>query len=217
MPVPYSRSISFSTTSSTVCVRIPAPFRGKLTRLTLTQVSGTPVGGEFRIYDRKGACAAATDLNVRLSGVVSAITTNVSGCQVVFTDTHGLYVGDQFVIKGCSVSTYNTTHTVLSVVNGTTVVSNVAFSSNGAGGLWQTPPFMPTRTPATHLILQEEVFPNAPLYRLDLDRMYENRDNQNSTTRLASDSLWLEFVPSAGAGAATWELGYSVYPSSFVA
>lgn len=217
MPAAYSRSISFTTAGQTVCVRIPVPPRGRLTRLTLVQVAGTAVAGDFKIFDRKGACSVATDLNVRLSGVVSTVATDVSGCRVTFTDTHGLYVGTQFEIKGCSVAAYNVTHTVLSIVNSTTVISDVAFSGNGTGGLWQTLPFLPTRAPITHLLMQEEVFPGEPLQRLELDRVYENRDNQNESTRIASDSLWLEFVPASGSGSATWELGYSVYPASFVA
>lgn len=216
MPAAYSRSMTFSTGADTVCARVPCPFRGRLTRLTLTQTSGTAAAGTLRLYDRRGASSVATDLNVRVSGVVDEVVTHVDGCKVVFTDTHGLYVGESFEVKGCDVGQYNTTHTVLAVVNDTSIVSDIAYTADGSGGLWQLQPFLRTQAPVTHLVLQEEVYAGSPLYRLEMDRRYENRDNQNETTRLAYDALWLEFTPQAEASNATWELGFTIEPASFV-
>lgn len=219
MPAAYTRSVQFEASSTTpVCVRVNVPFRGRLTRFVLEQVGGTAIAAKVKLYDRRGACSVANDVNVRLSGEVDTVTTHIDGSQVLFTEPHGLFPGDRIEVKTCSVDAYNTTHIVLAVIDDSTIVSNVSYdTSDGAGGYWQTPPFLTTRAPSTHLLLQDDVYPNSPIVRLDIDRPYENRDNQNELTRLLNDALWLEFTPLDDEGVTLWELGYTVYPASYVA
>jgi hypothetical protein len=216
MPAAYSRIVQFSSASaSPICVRIPSPPRGKLTRLTLKRTGGASLTGTFTIYDRKGACAGETDLNVRLSGDVATVVTSGGKARVAFTDAHGLYVGDTFEIKESSIAAYNVTHTVTSIVDDDTVVTDVNYTADGAGGLWQTLPFLPTRDPSGHIVFTGTVAAAATTVHVNLDIPYENRDNQNEVTRIATGALWLEFTASA-VTAATWELGFTVHSVSFV-
>ena len=122
MAVGYSRIVEFSGTASTkTCVELPACPRGMLEKLVITQLTGTSAGGDFNVYDRKGACANANDLNVSLSGGVTSVA-NSSGQARITTDAdHGLKVGDTIEVKGNTVSAYNVTHTVTVVVSATEV------------------------------------------------------------------------------------------------
>lgn len=217
MPAPYSRSISFSTESGDpVGIRVPVPFRGTLTRLVLQRTSSTGVAASFKLYDRRGACANLVDLNVANSGTVTSVGNSSGQASVTFGSAHGLWSGDRFEIKGSSVAAYNRLHVVQTVGSPTVVVTDVAYTSAGSGGLWQTEPAVPTVHPAMHLILSDSIASDATVKDLlNLNVEYENRDNYNPVTRLASDSLWLEFDPGA-ADAATWELAFTVHPASFV-
>ena len=175
MPAAYSRSVQFETTDAVTCVRVPVPPRGRLSRFVLEQIGGDKVTAKARLYDRRGASSVANDINVRLDGAVATIETHTDGCLVTFTDDHGLLPTDQFELKGNSVDAYNVRHTVVAVVDATSVVSDATYTADGSGGLWQTLPFLPTRSPSSHLLLQDDVYPGSPVIRLDLDRPYENR------------------------------------------
>lgn len=195
MPSGYSRVTPFAGVASTpICVELPLPPRGVLERIILTQLDGTPGAGTVDIYNRKGACAEEADLNVDESGVVSTVTDSGGDASVLFTADHNLKVGDTFEIKGCSVAAYNVTHTVASVTNSTTVVTDVAYTSNGADGFWQTSPFNPTRNPASHLIYSGTIA-SGSLQAFDIDRGYENSDNQSETMRTRYQALWAEITP----------------------
>lgn len=57
MTVPYTRQLQFdSSDEMKVCVELPAPPRGILTRLIVKQTAGTLGGFSFDVYDRRQAC-----------------------------------------------------------------------------------------------------------------------------------------------------------------
>ena len=191
----YSRIVPFVGEAGTpVCVELPVPPRGTLDRLIITQISGTPGTGDAIIYDRKGACAGETDLNVDESGIVDSVTTAAGNASVEFTEAHNLKVGDTFEIKECDVADYNVTHTVTAVTSDVIVVTDVSYTSDGSGGVWQTSPFLPTTNPDSHIIY-EGTLSSGSMKAHDIDRSYENRDNQSETLRTRYQALWLELTP----------------------
>lgn len=195
MPSGYSRIVSFDGEAATpVCVELPVPPRGTLSRLILTQLTGTPGAGTVVIYDRKGACALETDLNVAESGEVSTVLTAGGQASVTFTAEHNLKVGETFEIKGCTVAAYNVTHTVTAVTSSTVVVTDIAYVSNGSGGVWQTSPFDPTRNPASHIVYTGTIVAGS-LQSFDINRGYANSDNQSETMRTRYQALWAEVTP----------------------
>ena len=195
MATGYSRVVEFSGTSGTAtCVELPAAPRGVLDRLIITQLSGTSAGGTVSVFDRKGACANANDLNVEESGEVTSIADSGGSASITFDAAHNLKVGDEIEIKGSSVSAYNTTHTVTSVTSDTVAVTDVAFTSGATGGFWQTLPFLPTLNPVSHLVYSGSVS-SGSLQAFDIDRGYENRDNQDEFRRARYSALWLEYTP----------------------
>lgn len=206
----YSQTVPFSAVGGvTACIELPMPTRGALSRLIITQRSGVAVTAAFTLYDRKGACSVATDLNVAGSGTVVAVVTSGGFAAITTSASHGLKVGDTIEVKGSLVAAYNVTHTVTSVPSTTQVVTNIAFTSTaGAGGYWQTSPFNPTMSPVTYMVLTDTKTDTADYISLVLDRPYENRDNQSITLRSRYAALWLSFLP-AGTGAKTWEVAYT--------
>ncbi len=216
MPQGYSRTVQFDATAGQQSVvELPAPPRGELTRFILHQISGVVTGASFSVYDRKGACTTANDREVYASGTVASVTG--SGGKAVFgfdTDPHKMQVGDQFEVKGCSVSNYNTKFTVTAVLNELTVKTDVTYTANATGGYWQTLPWMQTYTPVTHLILGDDIAVGGIFKEYDLGRGYENRDNQSQTMRCRHTAMWLELNPGAGDpeedNSQVWEVSYTV-------
>lgn len=205
----YSRTVPFSATGGvSVCVELPLPMQGALSRLIITQRSGVAVTAAFTLYDRKGACSVATDLNVTGSGTVVDVATSGGFAAITTSATHSLKIGNTLEVKGSSVAAYNVTHTVTSVPSTTQVVTDIAFTAAGAGGYWQTSPYNPTMSPVTHMVLTDTKLDSADYISLVLDRPYENRDNQSITLRSRYAALWLSFLP-AGTGAKTWEVAYT--------
>ena len=198
MAVGYTRVVEFSGTSGTkTCIELPACPRGMLEKLVITQLTGTSAGGDFSVFDRKGACENANDLNVAQSGGVTSIadSTDTPGQARITTDAdHGLKPGDTLEIKGNSVSAYNVTHTVSAVISDTEVDTDISYTSGGTGGYWQTTPFLATRNPASHVVFSGTVA-SGTFSNYNIDRGYENRDNQSEAMRARYQALWLEFEP----------------------
>lgn len=191
----YTRVVKFTgTAGQPQCVELPVPPRGVLERLIITQLNGTPGAGTVSIFDRKGACQGETDLNVDESGEVTGVTSSGGSAAVEFAADHNLQVGDTFEIKECDVAAYNVTHTVVEVTSSTVVVTDISYTSDGTGGVWQTSPFLPTNNPASHL-LYEGNLASGELKAFDVDQSYENRDNQSETMRTRYQALWLEITP----------------------
>lgn len=191
----YTRTVKFAgTAGEPSCVELPCFQRGKLDRLIVTQTSGTPGGGNFNVYDRKGACVNEVDLNVTESGAVDAIA-NSSGVVRLTTDAdHNLKVGDVIEIKNCSVTAYNRLHTVTDVVSSTVVVTNVSHTSNASDGVWQTEPLFPSVHPDSSIVYTGSLS-SGSLKAFDIDQQYENRDNQDVVMRTRRGALWLEITP----------------------
>lgn len=191
----YSRTVSFTGVAGTpICVELPVPPRGILERLIITQVSGTPGGGTVSVFDRKGACVGETDLNVAEFGAVTSSANSGGSIAITFAADHNLKVGDTLEVKGHTAASVNTTHTVTEVTSPTVVVTDIAFVGVGTGGVWQTSPFLPTVNPASHLVYEGTVAAGS-LKGFDIDRGYENRDNQSETMRARYQALWMEFTP----------------------
>ena len=213
----YSRVVPFSIICGTpACIELPAPPRGELDRLIVTQKSGDPEAAVLNIYDRKGACLAATDLNVAESGAVVAITNGMGPTVVQFSDPHRLLVGSQFEVKGNSVAAYNASHTVTAVIDATTVVTDVAYTEDGVGGLWQTLPYEPTHKPVTHLVLTANITSGVDYLAFDINRAYENQDNQSITMRTRHSALWLELLTTGLAEPSEWEVAYTCRADAIV-
>jgi len=210
MSTSYSRTVAFTANGNlTTCVELPLPPRGELDRVILTQTSGTAANAVFKIYDRKGACTVATDLNVTASGGLDSVANSTGYCLVETLTGNGLKIGDTIEIKGSNVSAYNTKHTVTNIVSSFQVVTDIAYTSSAnSSGYWQTLPFLPTLAPVSHLIMTDTKQSNTDFVAFGLNRPYENRDNQSPVTRVRHSGLWLEITP-AGSGTKTWEISYT--------
>tara|TARA_R110000751_G_scaffold83600_1_gene167703 strand:- start:2756 stop:3397 length:642 start_codon:yes stop_codon:yes gene_type:complete len=199
----YSRIVTVNGTAATAqCVELPTPPRGTLDRIVVTQTSGVAGVGDITIYNRKGACSVANDIHVAESGTISTVADNGGVALVTTAADHNLIAGNTFEVKGCSQAAYNVTHTVTAVVSPTVVVTDVTFTVGGTGGLWQTSPYIPTSNPASHLIYSGSLAAGS-LQAFDIDRGYENRDNESETMRSRNTALWAEFTP---ATTATYEI-----------
>jgi hypothetical protein len=191
----YARVVAINGVSGEpLCVELPTPPRGTLERLIVTQTSGAGGASTISVYNRKGACSVAVDLNVDESGEVTDVTESSGQAAVQTSAAHNLKVGDTIEIKGCDVAAYNVTHTVTAVTSDTIVVTDISYTSDGTGGLWQTSPFMPTNNPNSHLIYTGALV-SGSLQAFDIGRGFENRDNQSETKRCRHAGLWAEFTP----------------------
>lgn len=202
-------------------VELPAPPRGKLERLIITQTDTHPEAATINIYDRKGACIAATDLNVQNSGSVTGSADSDGFLEISTSDDHGLIVGDVIELKNCDVPAYNDLHTVVSVPNSDQVVLDTLYTAavasvNSANVLWQTAPLLPTKPPVTHLLLTDTISAGDDLVIFDINRSYENRDNQNVHMRLRHSALWLEFITVGAAEPLVFEIAYTCRADTIV-
>ena len=211
MATGYSNIVSFSVTRGVKsCTALPMPPRGILERVILTQTSGTNTNATLNIYDRKGACYAGNDLNVTASGIIDSVYNSSGAAGVETAQPHHLLPGDTFVIKNATEAAYNTTFTVVSVVNDYQVITNVSYTnSEGAGALWQTPPSNPTTAPITHLVYTAAKTGGSDYTEFDINRAYENKDNQSETMRTRASYLWLELVTTGAATTLTFEIAYT--------
>ena len=193
----YTRVVSFKgVQGEPLCVELPLPPRGKLERLIVTQIGATSSTDTVKVYDRKGACSGATDLNVRAFGQVGTVTDDNGKAAVTFNEYHGLLPGDTFEIKGNTQPVYNVIHTVTSVSSSKIVVTDVDYTAVGNSGVWQTAPYMVTNNPASHLVYTGDLAAGS-LQDFDINRSYENRDNQSETMRSRYQALWLDITPAA--------------------
>jgi len=215
----YSRVVEATTTGGVSnCIDLPMPARGTLDRLILKQTTGTDVDFDYTVYNRKGACPTGNDLHVN-AGTVTAVVTN--GGQAKLTITHDqfepygytLQVGDVIYVKGTNVTAYNVIHTIASVDSATEVTTDISYSSAiTTNGLWQdsVPLVFPRHDPTMHLVMAENTGTSGNASaNFDLNRVYENDDNQSFTKRTQATSLWLDLQP-AGSGSKTFEVAYTV-------
>jgi hypothetical protein len=208
MGISASGSTTFTNNGTAVtCVELGVHARGTLQRLIVAKVSGTTLGGTVKIYDRRGACVGQPDLEVK-SGAIVSLTDSSSFVRLTSATAHGLGFGDRIEFKDAARVTYPGIHTVTAKVSDTVVDLNVAYTANAAG-IWQTEPWVPTQLPQTHLILVDTVSAEGEMVKFDLNRGYENRDNQDSISRRRSPSLWLEYTPAEGSGACVFHVAYT--------
>ena len=219
----YSRVVEASSITGGVsnCIELPMPARGTLDRLILKQTSGTGVDFDYTVYNRKGACPAGNDLHVN-AGTVTAVVSNGLSQKCKLTYTHdqfepygySLQVGDTIYIKGTNVSAYNVVHTIQKVVDATTVETNVGYSSGiTTNGLWQDsiPKVFPRHDPTMHLVMTEATgTAGNTSANFDLNRVYENDDNQDVTKRTQATALWLDLQPAGVATDLEFEVAYTV-------
>jgi len=222
----YSRVVEAAVTGGiSNCIELPMPPRGTLDRLILKQTdSGTKYDFDYTVYNRKGACPTGNDLYVN-AGTIASVASNSGAAQ--FTITHDqfepygyrLQVGDKLWIKGLS-SAYNsaangnTPHTILSVDNaaGTLISTNFSYAGAATDGYWQDndPKVFPIRDPAMHLVVTENTGTAGNVSaNFDMNRVYENDDNQDFTKRTQATSLWLDLQPGTS-GSQTFEVAYTV-------
>jgi len=208
----YSRTVQCVLTRGVAgFVALPAPPRGEIERLIITQTAGPNTAATINLYDRKGACIAATDLEVTASGSVTG-SANVGGfLQITTSADHGRIVGDRVELKNCTIAAYNALHTVSSVTATNQLVLNVSHAGavatvNTASVLWQTAPFVPTKPAVLSLLLTDAITAGTNKLLFDINRAYENRDNQSSNLRCRYSGLWLEFITAGTATSLTFEV-----------
>jgi hypothetical protein len=208
----YSRTVQCVLTRGVAgFVSLPAPPRGEIERLIITQTAGAATAATINLYDRKGACIAATDLEVTAAGSVTG-SANVGGfLQITTSADHGRIVGDRVELKNCTIATYNAVHTVTSVTATNQIVLSVSntgavATANTAPVLWQTAPLIPTKPPVLSLLLTDSVTAGTNKVMFDINRAYENRDNQSVSLRCRHSGLWLEFITAGTATSLTFEV-----------
>jgi hypothetical protein len=137
---------------------------------------------------------------------------------IVFSAAHGLKVGSLFSIKDCDIAVYNTTYTVTSITSSVAVTVSASSASATAitAGVWQTTPFNPRTSPPTSLVYAGTVTAGTTFQAFDLNRGYENKDNQDINLRSRHTGLWLEFTadaldPNISLG---WEVAYTCQTNS---
>lgn len=213
----FTKSLRFSATGGEkTAVGMPAPMHGILEGVTIRQVTGTQVAFDFKIFTRRGAIASEIDLNVSGGTVVGITQYESSGkCLVETEEAHALSVGDEVEVKGCDVAGYNylpdqVTHTVTLVIDETTFVTSVNYSSDGTGGLWQTTPERnETLDPAMFELYSAAVSSGGTHRTNGQEITYQNMDAQLQTSRRRSTWLWLEIDPE-GTGDKSFEISYVV-------
>lgn len=212
MATGYSRTVPFTVVCGVpAAITLPAPPRGVLDRVVLTQLDSHAEAATCNIYDRRGACKAATDLHVTQSGAVVSVTAEGSGfVQITTALPHQLKVGDQLELKNCVELSYNVLQTVIAVLSDTEVSTNVAYVTDETSGvLWQTKPFLPTYAPVTHLVHTFNKLAGTDYVALDLDYAYENRDNQLEVSRLRGSALYLEVLTVGMAEPLKFQVAYT--------
>jgi phage-related tail fiber protein len=216
----YSRVVAFSGNSNAIqALELPAPSYGTLDRFIITQTSpaSNTGNGTFKVYDRRSACIGLTDLNVANSGSIVSISNASGQLTIVFNAPHNLIAGNSFLIKDCDTADYNITYTVASVASTTSViVSSGITGGSETTGVWQTIPFNPRTSPPTSLVYSGTVTAGTTFQAFDLNRGYENKDNQDINLRSRHTGLWLEFT-SASLGAEImlgWEVAYTCQTNS---
>lgn len=207
----YSKIVEFECQCGTpAAIELPMPPRGVLERVIMTQVDGDAEEATCNIYDRKGACVAANDLNVAHEGTVAGIADNGGSVQVTTVDPHNLIVGDEIEIKNCLELSYNGLQTVVAVISDTVVVTNKPYIANeNAGPLWQTKPFDPTTAPITHLMYTFEKTAGADYKAFDINQAYENKDNQSPTMRARYSAMWLEILTVGAVETLKFQVAYT--------
>jgi len=144
---------------------------------------------------------------------------------VLFAAAHGLKVGSSFLIKDCNLATYNNTpadvdskYIVTSVPNATQVVFSAMVNTLLAPseGVWQTLPFNPRTSPPTSLVYSGTVTAGTTFQEFNLNRGYENKDNQDINLRSRHTGLWLEFTSNALSPNIMlgWEVAYTCQTNS---
>jgi hypothetical protein len=215
MATGYSKIVSFEVICGTPAFfELPAPPRGVLERVIVTQTSGDLEEADLNIYDRKGACSPAVDLNVAHFGVVVDISDSSGFTLLETDDDHDLRVGEQIELKNSSQDNYNVVHTITSVVSSNEVVTDIVFTIPGSTPvnvpiLWQSKPFDPTTAPITHLVYSATKLNSADYTQFDINRAYENKDNQSETMRCRHSALWLEVLTVGAAETLKFEIAYT--------
>jgi hypothetical protein len=208
-----------SESSGVVYAKLPAPPRGTLHMVRISQVGGTATAAEFSIYDRRGACAELPDLHVAGSGTVSFSADE--GTLVLELNQAGVHQGkqvyqegDKIQVKNSAVDAYNTIHTITGVhpTEADQYYSDIAYVSDEAEGttVWQAEPYMQLFSPTSHLVYEGTITEGVPFdsnAEVTLEQTYENRDNQLETNRMRESALWLELTPAGGTDTA-WEVAY---------
>lgn len=216
----YSRVVAFSGNSNAIqALELPAPSYGTLDRFIITQTSpaSNTGSGTFKVYDRRSACIGLTDLNVANSGSIVSISNASGQLTIVFNAPHNLIKGVSFLIKDCDTADYNITYTVASVASTTSViVSSGITGGSETTGVWQTLPFNPRTSPPTSLVYAGTITAGTTFQEFNLNRGYENKDNQDINLRSRHTGLWLEFT-SASLGSEImlgWEVAYTCQTNS---
>ena len=208
---PYTRTIQVAVIGgTTVCVPLPAPTFGQIVRLVILQSAGSPAAFTFKILDRQGASTVAIDKNT-VGGELTSITNKSGRCKLTLAEAKVVRVGSKIEVKGSNVSEYNTTHTVTAVIDSIHVVTDVSYTTDETGGLWQIAPlYPPTADPAMHTLLSSGADSGKAYTAAAGTRItYQNRDNQDRTSRRKAWYLYAELT-AGGSGEQTFQFSYTV-------
>ena len=214
----YSRVVEATVTGGAAnCIELPMPPRGILERLIVKQTAGANVDFDYVVYNRKGACATGIDLHVN-GGAVTTVVTDGGNCKLTITTTqaypygYALAVGDTLYVKGTNVAAYNVVHTVTAVNSATEIVTDVTYSSAiTTDGVWQdSVPAVYRRNDPTMNIVNANTTGTSgnASAAFDMERTYENADNQDETSRRRATALWVDLSPE-GSSSKTFEIAYT--------
>lgn len=208
-----TRTIVFNSDGITpTCVQLGVPTYGRLSRIALSLESGTITGGTLYIYDRKGACRDQLDLNTKAAGF-AAIADSGGLVEVTTPAPHGILPGTIIEFKGAPRAEYPLLYAVSAIPSPTTFVLDTPYVVPADPlGLWQTAPLFPTLNAINHLVVLETIPVSGELLLLELNRAYQNRDNQNELLRQMTPALWLEYVPQVGSDPAVFQFSHTTQP-----
>lgn len=211
-----TRTIVFNSDGVTpTCVEVGVPRQGRLARIALSLQSGSLTGGTLYLYDRKGACQDQLDLNTDASGF--AEIADAAGLVEVTTPVpHGILPGVIVEFKGPPRAEYPLLYTVVAIPSETTFVLDTPYVAPADPlGLWQTKPLFPTLNAINHLVVVESIPVSGELW-VELNRAYQNRDNQSEKLKQLTSALWLEYVPQVGSAPAVFQFSYTTQTHAIV-
>ena len=220
----YTREFSFTAEGGVAtCITLPCHMRAALGHLYIKQIGGTD-GFTFTIYDRKGVCTNAVDVNGPGGAVLAIGTNGTTSAKCRFTakaaDMWGLKVGDTVYAKGTGVSAYNIlTHTVTWIGDTYTeggvlkqkFDTDFGYTSAASTGWWQKKPFidMLSDPDVYQVVNTQTINSGTAFYQTEFnDLLYQNRDNQSETARRLTSALYLQITPGS-TGTKTFNISYT--------
>ena len=203
----YSREFVFEfEDSDQVFFELPTPAHGLLDRLTVSKLGGALTEVQVRVYNRRGACVGGIDRFCR-GGAIDSVADQAGKVRLVTAEPHKFLGGEKLLLKDTDTVLDRVVGTVTAVVDATTVDTDLTHTAVSAG-YWQTAPKIYPLLPAEAYLVYSAA--NIPVAEFDLDREYENRDNQDEHARTRQTALYLQMNPN---NSGTVVVAYTIKPT----